>query len=255
MLHFYFLLWNMEQKKKQRIIVSHLLMGICLLLPSLYFIYPPVDSQLGLNFWVDRWSKDQLSAATRGPLFAFLPVAAWWNYHFWNTQFLIELRVNHSALRYVNLLLSVTLVVLAYFILKPNRKARLLFLANLLLCFVMGITFFSLTTERYAGFLFIGFITAYWLFASETPVSKSKKWLINGLLVVQLIGGVFIVIKDIQLPFSNADRVNELLQEVPHGEKSGTDYWAMNTIATFADRSFYCLDLQQEKLFLQWDGK
>jgi hypothetical protein len=145
-------------------------------------------------------------------------------------------------------------VILAYLVLRPNRKARLVFLANLLLCFILGISFFSLTTERYAGFLFIGFIASFWLFCYETPVTKGKNWLVNGFLIVQLIGGIFAISKDIRLPFSNAYRVNELINEVPVNEKAVTDYWAMNTISAFTDRPFYCIDLQKEKSFVMWNS-
>jgi len=69
-----------------------------------------------------------------------------------------------------------------------------------------------------------------------------------------LIGSVFIIAKDIRQPFSNAYRVNELLNEVPPNEKTVTDYWAMNTISAFADRPFYCVDLQKEISFVKWNS-
>ncbi len=253
-LHLYFLLLNIEQKKKQSIIVLHVLLGILIFLPSLYFIFPPADSQLNIHYWINRWNIHQLAAFGQAPLFAFLPIPAWWSYNFWNTQFLIEAKTNYSIFRFFNLFISIILPVLAFFILRRNKKATVLFLTNLLLSFIIAVVVFSLTSERYAGFIFIGFIAAYWLYCYETPVTIKNKYLVNAFLIIQLIGGVFIVSKDIRLPFSNAYRVNELLKEVPGNEKTVTDYWAMNTISAFADRPFYCVDLQKEIFFVKWNS-
>jgi hypothetical protein len=253
-LHLYFLLLNIEQKKKRNIIILHVLFGMLVFLPSLYFIFPPSDSQLNIQFWLNKWNIHQLTAFGQAPLFTFIPIPAWWNYNSWNTQFLIEAKANYSILRGINLFVSVMLLVLAFFILRRNKKAMNLFLVNLLLSFILAITVFTLTLERYAGFLFIGFIAAYWQYCYETPITTKNKYLINAFLIVQLMGGVFIVSKDIGLPFSNAFKVNELLKEVPGNEKTVTDYWAMNAVSAFADRPFYCVDLQKEIFFVNWES-
>jgi hypothetical protein len=252
-LHLYFLLVNVEQKKKQSVVLLHVLLGLLIFLPSLYFIFPPSDSQLNIQFWINRWNVHQLTAFIQAPLYAFIPIPAWWLYNTWNSQFLIVARESVGMLRVINLLISVLIPVIAFFILRKNKNAMILFLTNFLLSFIIAVAVFSLTSERYAGFLFIGFIAAYWQYCDETPVTSKNKYLVNAFLIVQLIGSVFIVSKDILLPFSNAHRVNELLKEVPGNEKTVADYWALNTIAAFADRPFYCVDLQKEISFIQWN--
>jgi hypothetical protein len=253
-LHLYFLLLNIEQKKKRNIIALHVLFGILIFLPSLYFISPPSDSQLNVHYWLNRWNVHQFTAFGQAPLFAFIPIPAWWNYNSWNTQFLIEAKTSYSLLRIVNLLISTIIPILAFLILRRNKKAAVLFLTNLFLSFVIAVAVFPLTAERYAGFILIGFIVAFWLYCQETPVTKTNKWMVNIFLTVQLIGSVFIISKDIRYPFSNAYKVNELLKEVPGNDGTVTDYWAMNTISAFADRSFYCVDLQKEISFVKWNS-
>jgi hypothetical protein len=149
---------------------------------------------------------------------------------------------------------SAMLPVIALFVLRRNKKAMILFLTNFLLSFIVAVAVFPLSAERYAGFIFIGFLVAYWLYCYETPVTVKNEWLVSSFLIVQLIGSVFIIAKDIRQPFSNAYRVNELLKEVPANEKTVTDYWAMNTISAFADRPFYCVDLQKEISFVKWNS-
>src|SRR4030095_2124639 len=170
-LHWYFLLLNIEQKKKSDTIALHVLLGILFFSPSLYFIFPPLDSQANIHFWIARWNIHQVTAFSQAPLFAFLPIPAWWTYNFWNTQFLTEARTDYSILRWINLFVAMIILVLAIFILRRNKKAMNLFLVNLLLSFILAITVFTLTLERYAGFLFIGFIAAYWQYCYETPIT------------------------------------------------------------------------------------
>ncbi|MEI9807338.1 MAG: hypothetical protein WDO16_05325 [Bacteroidota bacterium] len=123
-LHLYFLLFTYEENKSKSNTTLHILLGILIALPAVYFIFPPADSQLNTQFWMDRWSIHRVTAFSQGPLRAFLPVPAWWNYHFWNTQFLIEAKNDHSLFRFINLFTAITLTLLAIFILKKNGKAR-----------------------------------------------------------------------------------------------------------------------------------
>jgi hypothetical protein len=253
-LHLYFLIFNFEHNKNRKILTLHVLLGIVILLPSVYFIAPPSDSQLNIQYWIHRWNSHQLAAFIQAPLFSFVPIPAWWKYNFWNTQFLIEAKANYGFLRFVNLLVAALLPLLALFILKRNKKALMVFGINFLLSFIIAVAVFPLTAERYAGFIFIGFVAAYWLYCNETVVSARNKLLFDFFLVIQVIGSFFIVPKDIRLPFSNAYRVNELLNEVPAGQKTVTDYWAMNPISAFADKPMYCIDLQKEISFVKWNS-
>jgi len=84
----------------------------------------------------------------------------------------------------------------------------------------------------------------------EQQVGENKKRWFNMLLAIQLFAGVFAVSKDIQLPFSNSYRVNELVKEVPSNEKIVTDYWCLNTLEAYTDKPFYCIELQKEISFI-----
>lgn len=213
------------------------------------------------------------------PLRALLPLPAWWNQHFWNTQFLIEARNDYGLPAWINPLVTALLLSLVFFILRRSRKASLLFFVNLLLNLVVSVTFYGLNTARYTGFVYIGFIAAYWLFCGEThaagrrtrvagrrtPVAGwhapatawygyrlgSLYWA-NLLLALQLPGGLFALYKDIRLPFSNTYQVGQLIKEVPTGQKWVTDYWTMNAVVAFTDHPAYCVDMQREMSFVLW---
>jgi hypothetical protein len=64
------------------------------------------------------------------------------------------------------------------------------------------------------------------------------------------MAGIFIVSKDIRLPFSNSYRVKELINKVPLNEKVVSDYLMLNTISAYTDKPFYCLPAQKTLLFL-----
>ncbi len=251
-IHFYFLMLNIEQKKKIRFIALHAALGILIVLPSLYFIFPPSDSNLNMQFWTGRWTTDQLGIMAKSPLRVFMPIPAWWTYNFWNTQFLLQLQLTHSFLRPVTLLLSILFLGMIWWILKGNKKSLALFTVNLLLTFLVAVIF-PLTTARYIGFIYIGFIVAYWMYCAETPVTKTNQWLVNILLGLQLITGLFYLAKDIQLPFARSNNANELLAKVPANEKIVTDYWCANTISAFTDKKLYCVGLDRQVSFLLWN--
>jgi hypothetical protein len=250
-LHLYFLLLNFEQKKGTGKLFIHALSGLLVLLPALYFIFPPTDSGLNMDFWIDKLDSQQLRIISKTPLRVFIPVPAWWEHNFWNTQFLLTLQENSSMLRPVTLLLSIGVLGAAAFVLKGNKKSLSLFAANLLLTFIVAFIF-PLTTQRYIGFIYIGFIAALWLYCEEIKISRWNTRLITILLVIQAIAGVFIVAKDSKLPFSNSYRVNELINEVPANEKIVTDYWCVNTISAFSNKTFYCIGLDRKVSFLLW---
>lgn len=252
-LHVYFLLLNREQKKSILSVLLQALLGALVLLPALYFIFPPSNSALNTSFWINKWNPTQLVLTAQAPWRAFVPIPAWWNYHSWNTNFLLEAHQRFPFLKFVSPLLSLFIVVLLCWVLKANRKSLALFATNLLLTFFISVLVFPVTWGRYVGFIYIGFLVAYWLYCYEARVDNRKNRVVYGIFIAQLIAGIFSVVKDIRSPFSNFVRVNELLKEVPVNERVVTDYWALNAIATFADRPFYCVDLQKEVTFLLWD--
>jgi hypothetical protein len=252
-LHLYFLLWNIEQKKKISIIISHVFAGILIFLPALYFISPPEDSQINMRFWIDRLNIiNQMRIMFQAPLRAFIPIPAWWKDNFWNTEFLLEAQSKYTILKFVSPLVFIILLTLIFFILKDDKKSLILFGTNLLLTFIVA-GIYPLIYARYVGFIFLSFIAACWLYSYEKPIRENKKLVLNILLTMQLIAGVFAVSKDIRLPFSNLYRVDELVKEVSSHEKIITDYWCLNTLEAYTDKPFYCIELQKEMSFILWN--
>jgi hypothetical protein len=253
-LHFYFILLSIEQKKKTSTIFLHILFGALVLLPSLYFIFPPSDSQLNTDFWLSKLDIKVMVDLIQLPLRAFIPIPALWNYNFWNTQFLLELQSKYSIVKIITVSVLIVLAAMIFMVLKDNKKSLILFLTNLIVSLIVSV-FFLLGAQRYVGFIFIGFVVSYWLYCIETPISRKNKRLVNILLFVQLIGGLFAVTQDIRFPFSNAYRVKELLKEIPPNKKIVTDYWALNTLTAFTDKPYYVLELHKEMSFLMWNAE
>jgi hypothetical protein len=247
-LHLYFLLSYRSKKK----LLVHTLAGGAIFLPAVYFILPPSDSTINIGHTLQQWNIHLLTATVEAPLRAFLPVQAWWNYHFWNTEFLVEAKNGHGILKVSNLICTISLISLAFFILRRSRKSMILFGTNLLLDILLSATVFPLTSARYAGFIFMGFFAACWLHYYEQPLPATSKKLLDPLLAVQLAAGVFAVFWDIRLPFSNLYRTRELAREVPAGKRLVTDYWTMNGYVAYLDRPAYCIDAGRELSFVTW---
>lgn len=250
-LHFYFLLLTFEQKKKINSLLPHIVLGILVFLPALYFISPPSDSGLTVGNLISKFDQQHFGIVAKTPLRVFIPVPAWWEYNFWNTQFLLTLQGENIMLRLLSLLLSIGVLGIVWLVLKDSKKSLMLFVVNLILTFIVAVIF-PLTTQRYIGFIYIGFIAAYWLRCYEIPVNRKNNWLNNILLGIHVVAGFFTISKDIHFPFANSYRVNELINEVPMNEKIVTDYWCVNTISAFTDTAFYCIGLDSMPTFLQW---
>ncbi len=250
-LHLYFLMCLAEQKKKRSTVAIHVLLGILIFLPAVGFIFPPADTDLSIASSLHRWSKDRLLIDIQAPLRAFVPMPAWWEYNFWNRQCIMELNAQYKVMKVVSPLLALGFMLLGLYLLQGNRKTQALFIATAVGIFIAGLVY-PLGTQRYAGFVFIGFIVAYWLHGADGPSSRKKNRILNMLLVLQLIAGAFIVVKDIRLPFSNFYRIKELLAKVPPGKKVVTEYWALIAGVAYTDRPYYCLDLEQEESFIMW---
>lgn len=251
-LHLYFLISNIEAKKTKQTLLLHFILGVVIFLPAIYFIIPPMDSELGIHDWRERWSVGQFAMDIQAPLRAFVPMPAWWKpYNFWNQQFLLSLHEQYSFLKVVYLLLAAGLTGLGCYLLRANKKSIVMFMANIAVTFIIG-NVLSLDTQRYSGCIFICFIMAYWLSSYNKPLSLHNNRLINGLLLIQMAAGIFMVSKDISMPFSNAYKVKEVLSKVPPGSKVVTDYWTLITLVAYTDKPVYCIDIQKTVTFDLW---
>jgi branched-subunit amino acid permease len=69
--------------------------------------------------------------------------------------------------------------------------------------------------SRQVGFILIGFLLAYWLFCYKNAITRSQNNILTTILAIQIIAGIFSVVKEIKYPFSNAYKSKELLEEIP----------------------------------------
>ena len=254
-LHLYFLLLNQEKGAGPRELLGHGLFGLIVLLPTLYFIFPPTDSALDFSaFWGRVHIKDQLAIMLLAPFKSFIPVPAWWKYNFWNTQFLLEAAQQYRLLKGVIVLVTMALPLLVFYILKGNRKSFVLFMSNLTVTLAMA-TVFPLIAVRYTGFIFIGFIAAYWLYTAETSPDRKTGYLVKILLAIQVIACTIAVSRDMRYPFSNAYDAGEVLEKVPAGERIVTDFWCADMLSAYVGKAFYCVDMQRTFSFLEWKVK
>jgi hypothetical protein len=250
-LHLYFLLSQKEQLRNKRILFQHLLTGIVIFLPAVYFIFPPSDSSLSTNYWLSNWNIDQLSSIVQAPVRAFIPIPDWTEYHFWDTQFLITKGHFYSLPIWCILLISIGLILLCIFVLRSDKKSLYFFLFNLFLITIVSFVI-PFTNARHVGFIFIAFSISLWLYSYQKPLLKIQNRIVIFFLLLQVIGGIIAISKDIRHPFSNGNKVNELLKNILN-EKIVTDYWCLNNLATFTDKPFYCIETQKDQLYLLWN--
>ena len=253
-IHIYYLLHQKEDGLRKPVLALHLLAGIVSILPALYFIFPPSDSEMNLHFWMSRWSIRQLKDIAAAPAKSFVPLPAWWEYHFWNTHFLINASYRWALLKPVIYLSSIVLTGLTFFILKENRKSSALFFFNLLFTVAVA-TVFPLTSSRYVGFIFIGFIVAAWLYQEEKPLTHKREMGLYILLVLQIAGSLVAVPRDIQYVFSNSSKVKELILEVPTGNRIVTDYYCLNNVLAYTDGPAYSIETNKLRSFILWEQK
>lgn len=238
-----------------RAIVRHAIVGLVVLLPSAWFVFPPSDSALNAASWAEKWSAQQVRALAQAPLRAFLPVPAWWNPNFWNTQALLEARIDNAFLRFTNPLVAALVLASAFYVLR-TRAGKILFLSNLALTFLIAATALPLTTARHSGFLFIGFVLALCLDRMEAPcATRRRDFVTHALFALQIVGGLFATWKDVRLPFTHLPRIAALAQEVPPGSKLVTDYWTMNAYSAFVDEPIYCVDMRRDLSFVLFDRR
>lgn len=253
-LHLYYLVGDYEHHKNRRRIAAHVLAGAVLLLPSCYCMFPPSSGALNVNFWMNRWDISNIMITLQSPLRSITPVPAWWKEHYWNTQFLMEWQYQYRWMKYGTPLLSAGIITTLFFILRKSRKSNLLFFSNLIVTCFISVLIFPLGCARYAGLIYIGFLAAWWLYCYEATPARWHQWVVNSLLVVQVLGAAIAISADSRRPFSNFNRVGELISKVPANEKMVVDYWGLNAIAAFIDKPFYCIDLKKEVSFLLWDS-
>ncbi len=251
-LHVYFLVSSRREGVSGRKLLVHVLLGGLVLLPAVYFIFPPGNSGLNVDFWLRAWSRDQFFVIMQAPLKALSPIPAWWEYHAWNTHTMIEGRQHYPFLKLLIPLSAAILVCAACFVLWRHKKSLLLFVTNLALTSLIALIF-PLTTARYVGFIYIGFIVSLWLCRDEGVFDRTRKSILYALLGLQVAGGMIALQKDLSKPFSGFNEIGQVTKQIPPGQQIVTDYWCLNYLCASLDKPFYCIGYNREKTFLLWD--
>ncbi|KOY86253.1 hypothetical protein AD998_08935 [bacterium 336/3] len=232
--------------------IGKLFVGAIIVLPSLYLIMPPSDSELNFSFWIDRWNLQQLLIILQIPVKSFFTIPAWWNHHFWNSNFLLEWNTNNWVIRIVSICSFIGIMGAIYYLLKKNKGILIFFGCNFLLTCLVGFIF-PLTSTRYVGFVFIAFIISMWFYLGKDKFDIRQRAIILGFLVLQIFGASIALYRDWKQPFSNSLKVKDLYEIIPKNETIVTDYWCLNYLSAFVDKPFYCLGFKREMSFLLWD--
>ena len=230
----------------------HVLLGLLICIPALYFIYPPSDSGLKLSFWTGQWKRDHLGILAKTPLRVFMPLPAFNKHELWNTQILLEAPIAKNILKPVTLLLSAGFLFAAVYVLKNQRMALTVFVINFLLTAILA-AIFPLTTLRYAGFIFIGFVIALWLLYSQDVLTMLQQRVLAVLLLFQILAGLYLVSHDIRRPFSQAEKVKSAIAQLGDSARIVTDYWGVNALSAYTDKKYYTVGLDKEVDFLLWN--
>ncbi len=229
----------------------HLAFGAVCILTALVFIFPPGDSELNTTFWLRIWNKEHLTFIATAGLRSFFPMPTWWEYNFWNTHFMWHWAYDSGLKKLIVYTTSFSILLLACGILKMDRNSLRLFLFNVLITAIFGLLF-PLSSARYVGFLFIGFLAALWLHPEISTFSLKKKPAFFVLLLLQIPGAVFAIVKDRNFVFSRASEVSKLIQKVPEQDSLLTDYYALNPLLAFTKRSWYCIEAKKEVQCILW---
>jgi hypothetical protein len=223
--------WRDRELRKRSVWTGILLFSPAACIDLLAFIQgssADIPMTIGNRIW------NVLQATVR----AFVPMPAWWKYHFWNTQFMLEAGVNTPVVKYSALIVSVCIVVLIVFLFRNSNTSKFIVATCLALILVFGLSF-PLLSARYVGFLYLAFIATLWL--SEDGFKGWRKTAAWAVVLVQIPGGLFSASKEILLPFSQIRSSTRMAEEVPKNIPLITDFGAMNMISGETDKGSFCV--------------
>ncbi|WP_276481983.1 hypothetical protein [Paraflavitalea pollutisoli] len=257
-IHVYYILDRYAKQPGAAKQAGSFLLGLLCLLPAGYFITPPTGSALDFDFWLKRMfssAQSNFMITVQAPLRVLVPLPAWWQDHWWNTQFLLDWQGSYRWLKYGTPLLALFIAGAMIYVLRRHRPSLWLFLTNLSVTALLSMTIFPIGCARYGGYIFISWIVAWWLSCYHVAPLPRKQRMANGLLIMQALAALVAIGLDWNRPFSNFNRVGELAQKVPASRTLVCDYWGLNAVAAFMDQPMYCMDLQQETAYLLWNER
>ena len=229
----------------------HIIAGILVLLPALYFILPPSDSQLNIQFWMDQWEISRLYSFAAACVRSMFPLTDFSNPHWWNTNFFLAKKDMLS--QSLAIFIFATLLFSMLTALRKNKTAMLVLCSNLLLTFLFSLVF-PLTSSRYAGFIFTGFILSAWI-ANRVSEDQFRKNIFIFFLILQLPAGIYAVAQESEKKFSCSSSVVEMKKLIPRPALVTSDYWCLNNLSAFLDTSVFCIELDTSASYLIWNSK
>lgn len=237
-----------DKKSNLPVFIKHLFVGFLLILPSAYFIFPPNDSELNLEFWARMWSEEKFFLIKKVIVESFFPYPDFSKFNWWNTHILTD----NSNYIILTRFIFVSVLFVIYLTFRKSKTALILLTVNFLLTYLFSLIF-PLSTARYVGFMFISFILAAWI--SEFKFDRLSKIIFSLFLIIQIPAGIMASRLDYNQKFSNAADVIEIEKKIPAEYKKVTDYWCLNILSAYLDKSFYILELKKESSFLVWNSE
>ncbi|MFZ1693085.1 MAG: hypothetical protein WAT74_07825 [Flavobacteriales bacterium] len=231
-----------------------LALGAIICIPAALQIAPPGESQLNMQFWMDRWTVQQWDIMAQAPLKAFVPIPDADQFHFWNTNALLQLLPSGDNGLLIVRCTAIATIASVCLMLRKVRGSMGFFASNELLTAAVAFVF-PLTSARYVGFIFIAFIIAAWFHAHERPLGRGAVAFTTLVLVLHVFAAALAIRRDYSQPFSHSSKVRELIAQVPSQANVVTDYWCLNNLSAFIARPFYCLEHRKELSFLRWDAE
>lgn len=240
-----------EKNFAKRSVALHILIGLLVILPAVYFILPPSDSQMNFEFWKSQWTLSRLYLFVTVIVKSLFPLQEWFNQHWWNTSFILDNDSIHFRIIGVGIL--VCLLSMIYFGTRKSKSAFVILGVNLLLTFFLSFIF-PLNTTRYVGFVFVGFVVAAWFSYRNAGYAFNRNVFIF-LAVLQIPPGIIAIAKDSKEQFSSAGSVQSMNKEIPKGAFVATDYWCLNNLSAYIDTSIYCIEIKRRVSFLTWNSE
>jgi len=242
--------WCYEKINSGKKNVVSLLPGFLIFLPSLYFIFPPLDSQLNLQFWMERWNPAQLYLFVTVVVKALFPFPDPANLHWWNTNLFLD--DNSFLFRIISFTLCIFLLGAIIYSLRKSRAALVILIVNLALTGLLSLVF-PLNSARYVGFIFIGYLFAAWIAMNKG--SQVNRTLFQIILLLQIPAAAFAFSSELHQKFSTAEKVVETPGLIKPSAFVATDYWTLNNLSAYMDSSFYTIELDRKTSFLLWNSE
>jgi len=184
-----------------------------------------------------------------------LPIPDFRNFHFWNTNLLVDLNKSISAI--VGLLCYGIPFLFFY-----KNKTVLFFVYIALLGVTIFFFFTQMSATRYDGTTYILFISALWIakyYPSDSnriqlPFSLLKKTMLYSILSIQFLSGIYAYAMDYQFSFSPSKEVVTFLKEKNLATKPIVCVTCDGTaISPYLEKKIFFLCDGSEQSFCHWN--